>query len=175
MHQEMRSMEKCRRAGLRVPALYLVDIESRKIFLEYIEGITVKSYIIQEATVDFDFLSSLIGQTIAKMHDANIIHGDLTTSNMMLTLRNSDTIGNGSNNFDLVMIDFGLSFISSSIEDKAVDLYVLERAFLSTHPNSESVFTKILSDYEMFSKNAVNVIKRLDEVRMRGRKKIAFG
>lgn len=37
------------------------------------------------------------------------------------------------------MIDFGLSMISTMIDDKAVDLYVLERAFISTHPGSENL------------------------------------
>jgi len=35
------------------------------------------------------------------------------------------------------MIDFGLSSNSTMIEDRAVDLYVLERAFISTHPNTQ--------------------------------------
>lgn len=65
---------------------------------------------------------------MAKMHDSGIIHGDLTTSNMMIRQNKS-----------IVMIDFGLSFNSTLIEDKAVDLYVLERAFLSTHPNTEEM------------------------------------
>ena len=41
-----------------------------------------------------------------------------------------------------VVIDFGLSYISTLAEDKAVDLYVLERAFLSTHPSSEKLVNK---------------------------------
>ena len=61
------------------------------------------------------------------MHSLNVIHGDLTTSNLMLR-ENSDSV---------VVIDFGLSFVSTLAEDKAVDLYVLERAFASTHPKTE--------------------------------------
>lgn len=59
-----------------------------------------------------------------------MVHGDLTTSNIMLRDGNAGKI---------VMIDFGLSYISTLVEDKAVDLYVMERAFLSTHPNSENL------------------------------------
>lgn len=61
------------------------------------------------------------------MHDGQIIHGDLTSSNIMLRSPSND----------LVLIDFGLGQMKPTIEDKAVDLYVLERAFISTHPNSE--------------------------------------
>jgi TP53 regulating kinase-like protein len=67
-----------------------------------------------------------IGGIIAKLHDINLIHGDLTTSNILMRPDGR-----------LVAIDFGLSHVSTMIEDKAVDLYVLERAFLSTHPSSE--------------------------------------
>ena len=45
------------------------------------------------------------------------------------------------------MIDFGLSYVSTLAEDKAVDLYVLERAFASTHPDSEPLFTSVLTAY----------------------------
>jgi len=41
---------------------------------------------------------------------------------------------------EVFMIDFGLSFVSGKIEDKAVDIYVLKRAFISTHPGSEDLF-----------------------------------
>ena len=45
------------------------------------------------------------------------------------------------------MIDFGLSFVSSKVEDKAVDFYVLKRAFISTHPGSEDLFERIMIQY----------------------------
>ena len=72
-----------------------------------------------------------IGKTLAKMHDIDLIHGDLTTSNIMISkaINGKDYI--------LYFIDFGLSFQRNTVEDKAVDLYVLERAFLSSHPNME--------------------------------------
>lgn len=74
-----------------------------------------------------DTIAQKIGVSLAKMHTLNVVHGDLTTSNLMLR-ENSDSV---------VVIDFGLSFVSSLVEDKAVDLYVLERAFASTHPKTE--------------------------------------
>lgn len=69
-----------------------------------------------------------IGEAIGKMHDAEVVHGDLTTSNIMIR----------SSNNEVVFIDFGLANMKPIVEDKAVDLYVLERAFISTHPDSES-------------------------------------
>ena len=94
-------------------------------------------------------LVKAIGVMIGKMHDANIIHGDITTSNIMIKKRISEaddtsdplTFSNVEDSLSIrnriVLIDFGLAMSSSLIEDKAVDLYVLQRAFSSTHPNSE--------------------------------------
>lgn len=39
-------------------------------------------------------------------------------------------------------IDFGLGSQKPLVEDKAVDLYVLERAFLSTHPHSQALVSR---------------------------------
>lgn len=103
------------------------------------------------------------------MHDEDVIHGDLTTSNMLL--RRSPEDGES----DLILIDFGLSYISALPEDKGVDLYVLEKAFLSTHPNTEALFEKLLKSYAASSKKSSAVIKKLDEVRLRGRKRSMVG
>ena len=73
------------------------------------------------------------------------------------------------------MIDFGLSSVSKAAEDKAVDLYVLERAFLSTHPNTEEFFEKIIDFYGKTSPTSKPVLTRLEAVRARGRKKLCFG
>lgn len=118
---------------------------------------------------DLDQLAERVGQILAKMHDEDVIHGDLTTSNMLLRC----SPDNGE--WDLVLIDFGLSYISALPEDKGVDLYVLEKAFLSTHPNTEALFEKLLKSYTASSKKSPAVIKKLDEVRLRGRKRSMVG
>jgi len=112
----------------------------------------------------------MIGRELAKMHAVDIIHGDLTTSNMMLRQSLS------TQSIEVVLIDFGLSYQSSLVEDKAVDLYVLERAFASTHPESESLFSEVLEVYAQESaKSWPTVKRRLDDVRMRGRKRSMVG
>jgi TP53 regulating kinase-like protein len=83
-----------------------------------------------------EFLTNVaksIGAAIGKLHDAEIVHGDLTTSNIMVTSTGDDS----QLSTDVVLIDFGLGMMKPTMEDKAVDLYVLERAFISTHPGSE--------------------------------------
>ncbi|XP_041835827.1 EKC/KEOPS complex subunit TP53RK [Melanotaenia boesemani] len=174
--QEVRSIVRCRRAGISAPVLYFVDYTSHCIFLEEIvDSLTVRDHIVSSQQSDscpmenLQQLAEQIGQILAKMHDEDIIHGDLTTSNMLLRRGPVDTKP------DLVLIDFGLSYISALPEDKGVDLFVLEKAFLSTHPNTELLFEKLLKSYTQSSKKSSAVIKKLDEVRLRGRKRSMVG
>ncbi len=115
-----------------------------------------------------------------------IIHGDLTTSNLMLrTQKPLMTNGDGSETGhgetakllegEVVLIDFGLASQSTQDEDRAVDLYVLERAFGSTHPRAESLFGEVLKAYGESFRGANVVLKRLEDVRMRGRKRSMLG
>jgi len=100
-----------------------------------------------------------IGKNIAKLHDNSIIHGDLTTSNMLL-LKNK-----------LYFIDFGLGFISDRIEDKAVDLHLIKQALEAKHfLNYEKFFKAILKGYKI-SENFKKVLDQLKKVESRGRYK----
>ncbi|KAJ3037995.1 TP53 regulating kinase [Rhizophlyctis rosea] len=164
---EARALHRLRKAGVDTPTLYLLDAAKSLIYMECVEGPTVRDYI-NAGTLTSDqetTLAESIGKSLATMHELDIIHGDLTTSNMLLR--------EGSN--ALTLIDFGLSTVSSMIEDKAVDLYVLERALISTHPNSEPLFQLILDSYAKHWKDGKAVQRKHDEVRRRGRKRTAFG
>ncbi|XP_073463300.1 EKC/KEOPS complex subunit TP53RK isoform X2 [Aquarana catesbeiana] len=168
--QEGRAILRCRKAGIPTPAIYFVDHVSNCIYMEDMEGsLMVRDYImtVQENGGNLCDLAEKIGRVLARMHDEDVVHGDLTTSNMLLRPPHQD--------LDLVLIDFGLSYISALPEDKGVDLYVLEKAFLSTHPNTEDVFSTLLKSYSSSSKKSSAVIKKLDEVRLRGRKRSMVG
>ncbi|NWR82904.1 PRPK protein, partial [Furnarius figulus] len=171
--QEARSLLRCRRAGIPAPAIYFVDYVTNSIYLEdIVDSITVQDHIysVQQSGNDTSSLHSLaekMGELLARMHDEDIIHGDLTTANLLLRPPMEK--------LDLVLIDFGLSFISGLPEDKGVDLYVLEKAFISTHPDTEMMFQTLLKSYAAASKKSGPVIKKLDEVRLRGRKRSMIG
>ena len=173
MGQEVRSMLRCRKVGISTPPVYFVDSETNCIYMAEIQDSkTARDYIKELLKVDSEetksqlqHLAERIGSTLAKMHNVDCIHGDLTTSNMLLQ-----------NDFEhVVLIDFGLSFVSALAEDKGVDLYVLERAFLSTHPNTEELFKSLLASYKKTAKKAQEVLNKLDEVRLRGRKRTMVG
>ena len=74
-----------------------------------------------------------------------------------------------------IMVDFGLSFGNPTPEDKAVDLYVLERALRSTHEESEGLFATVMQAYCDGSKGESEVVARLRKVQKRGRKRLCFG
>jgi TP53 regulating kinase and related kinases len=115
-------------------------------------------------------LMGRVGTIVARLHEIGIVHGDLTTSNLMVKQPDEHgLIG------DVYLIDFGLAQQSTQDEDRAVDLYVLERAFGSTHPQAEGLFHEVLRFYGTSYKHARIVLKKLEDVRMRGRKKSMIG
>lgn len=128
-----------------------------------------------------------VGQLIGRLHLNDMIHGDLTSSNIILTEMDAS---NNLFNFEPALIDFGLSSFSGLAEDKAVDLYVLERAILSTHSSYADKLNRwLLEGYQQIHDSAEfnktkqqqgklklkDTLKRLEDVRLRGRKRSMLG
>lgn len=135
------------------PKLINYDEKNMKIEMEYIEGEKFRDVF----SVN---MCSKVGEYIATMHNENIIHGDLTTSNMIQKGK------------EIYFIDFGLSYFSSKIEDRAVDLHLLKEALESKHYKlSESAFKEVLKGYKKASKNYDEIISRFLLVEERGRHK----
>ena len=178
--QEVKALQRCRKNGIRTPLIYFVDIPRSIIVLEKVDGTLLKDLINdhlgqQSSERNSDSivpLVTLFGTCLATMHNSNIIHGDLTTSNVIVSDKKK---GMDYNNYSICFIDFGLSSISSLVEDKGVDLYVLERAFLSSHPNTEHLFQKILKSYEQSCSGSKAIFKKFNEIKLRGRKRSMVG
>ncbi|SBT30397.1 EKC/KEOPS complex subunit BUD32, putative (BUD32) [Plasmodium ovale wallikeri] len=131
---EMKFTKKLASLNIDVPILYFVDVKEKSLYFEYIKGCTVNNILKNLETYEPN-IPKAVGGILAKIHNGNIIHGDFTTSNLIL--RNSylekNSIYDYSSNslYDLsnietikiCVIDFGLSFLSASVEDKAVDLH----------------------------------------------------
>ncbi|KAI0134439.1 BUD32 protein kinase [Xylariales sp. AK1849] len=203
---EARILHKCRREGVAVPALYGIDESEGVLAMEWIEGQPVRvgvneflrrrkevhgdgEHVKVEGGGDLVPLMRRVGTAVGRLHKAGIIHGDLTTSNMMLRpWERGHGAGNGHHasekergeeegllEGEIVIIDFGLASQGTADEDRAVDLYVLERAFGSTHPRAEGLFSVVLEAYNGTFKGAPVVLKKLEDVRMRGRKRSMLG
>lgn len=167
---EAKAILKCKQGGLATPVIYSIDLINYKITMENINGQTVNDYLtsLKDNRQDDASLINLlmnIGAVVGKMHSIGVFHGDLTTSNMLK--KEDDT---------LVLIDFGLSHFNPSTEDKAVDLYVLERAFISKHSYFSDLFVTILDGYKNgYNSNAQTIINQFQNVRARGRKRLMEG
>lgn len=126
-----RARQMCDRSVVSVPAIFAVLGDT--ILMEYVcDAKTVKDAL-QQACADEQLarrLGGMIGAAVAEVHNADIIHGDLTTSNMLLC---SPAPAGSERQQRLVLIDFGLAQVSKMAEDRAVDLCVLERTMQSTH------------------------------------------
>ncbi|KAG6545598.1 hypothetical protein Mapa_012952 [Marchantia paleacea] len=166
---EARLLAKARRLGVVTPALYAVDPVTASLTFEYVPGASVKDLLLQSGLLPspgkIEEIAKQIGKAVANLHDGGVVHGDLTTSNMLIR---PDTN-------QLVMIDFGLSFTSVLPEDKAVDLYVLERALISLHSSNGDIMGLVMSSYKQSSKLWSSTLNKLAAVRMRGRKRVMIG
>lgn len=188
---EAKAILKCLLCSIRAPTIYLVDYDKGRIYMERVQNsITVKEYIVNlndkiDADIDkescfslLDKLTDKIGKVLADLHRNNIIHGDLTTSNMLLAPMDGLDVGCDFNHDDgeIVMLDFGLSHIDGSAEGKGVDLYVLERALTSTHSALTRLFENVLLMYKSVNKGqSKEVLNKLEDIRLRGRKRTMVG
>ena len=156
--EEAKLFAAARHAGVSVPIIYDVDLTNACLLMEFINGQRIKDILNQITDEKRNHICSLIGKNIAKLHNYDIIHGDITTSNMILL---DDKI---------YFIDFGLGCVSSETEIKAVDLHVLMEAYESTHSQHPSCFSSTLIGYQQVYKgNVEQVIKTVDDIVKRGR------
>ncbi len=154
--KEIKLLEKASEF-ISVPRIKDFSQESCEITLEYIAGKKLADHF--SALPTPLAICKQIGQNIAKLHDHGIIHGDLTTSNMIFFKGR------------VFFLDFGLGFFSVKEEDKAVDLHVLQEALKAKHyEHAQEYWRNILEGYSL-SKNAKAVIQRLEVIERRGRYK----
>lgn len=156
--KEARLLEKAARI-IFVPGLIKVDEERKEIFIEKINGKKLSDSL--DKIKSWKIVCRKIGENIAKLHDAGIIHGDLTTSNMIFSEKDKK----------LYFIDFGLGFESEKVEDKAVDLHLIKEALEAKHYKKYTLLWKeVLIGYKT-SLSFKETMKRLEAVEKRGRYK----
>lgn len=134
--------------------------DSTKIIMPFIEGKKLSEHLDNLKEKQAKLVCQKIGESIAKLHDNNIIHGDLTTSNIILD-----------KNDKVWFIDFGLGYQSERFEDKAVDLHLIKQALEAKHfENWQKHWKNIELGYKK-SKNYTKTIEQLKKVESRGRYK----
>ncbi len=143
--------------AINFPAPRLIECDDKEIIsMEYIDGPKLRDIL---DTSHYVQICEEVGKKVAIIHNNTIIHGDLTTSNMVFK-------------DEVYFIDFGLSFFSHKVEDKAVDLHLLKQALESKHYKVwEKCFDAVLHGYRKEAKDAELVLDRLNQVEERGRYK----
>jgi TP53 regulating kinase-like protein len=139
-------------AGVLSPFVYFIDPAACEIVMEFIPGQNAKE--IMNANLSLE-----IGRYAGLLHSKNIVHGDLTTSNFIVGSR-------------LVLLDFGLSFYSERLEDKAVDVRLIKEIYSSAHFSLyQSLFENFLTGYLdiMGEKSTRKILEKVSDIEKRGR------
>ncbi len=154
--REAKILEKAKKI-MNVPEIK--EQEKFSLTLEYIPGDKLSESLNSYSQKRQEETMKKLGKQVAKMHEEDIVHGDLTTSNVILK------------DEKIYIIDFGLGFISKRIEDRAVDLHLIKQALEAKHwQNYENLFKNFLEGYEIL-KDSKKVLEQLRKVESRGRYK----
>lgn len=146
---EARLIHEARRAGVPTPIVF--DVDEYSLTMEYIRGEPLKHVLTTR-------LSRRVGVLVGRLHSADIIHGDLTTSNMILTP-----------NDRIYFIDFGLAYVDPEVEAKGVDVHVLFETYESTHEDHPRHIEAFKRGYGESYAEAEEVFERIREIESRGR------
>jgi TP53 regulating kinase-like protein len=158
---EAQLLHDAKRAGVPTPMIYFIDVNRAFIIMEYVEGPRVKEILHTLPRPPRRRLCREIGSLIGKLHRRGIIHGDLTTSNMIQGTHER-----------VFFIDFGLAEYSMEVEKRGVDLHLMKRALDSTHyAHAAECFNSIMDGYslEVGHKTCEDVITRVEAIAKRGR------
>lgn len=159
--RESQLLHDAKEAGVPTPLVLMVDLVDSNIIMEHIEGDQLKQIMNTLSPQKRKRLSTHIGELVGKLHSNDIVHGDLTTSNMILT-----------QNDKLVLVDFGLGEKTIELEKKGVDLHLMRRSFQSTHFRfCDECFRAVTQGYANIvgDKTAKKVLEKIHEIENRGR------
>jgi len=154
-------IHRAKEAGVPTPTIYMIDLTESNIIMEYIEGKQIKQTLNAVPLNEKQRLCQHIGALIGQLHKHGIIHGDLTTSNMILTSSNM-----------IFLVDFGLGEYSEELEIRGVDLHLMKTALQSTHHRTaRQCFRAIMTGYakSVGKITAAKVLEKIQEIERRGR------
>ena len=139
----------------------MVDPRNTTIIMEYIEGKQLKQLFNAIPSDKRQNICFRIGELVSMLHERGLVHGDLTTSNMI-----QQPEGN------IVFLDFGLGEKTNELEAKGVDLHLMKRALQSTHYEfAEDCFNSVMKGYSkgLTSDMLEDILRKIGEIERRGR------
>jgi Kae1-associated kinase Bud32 len=154
---EARLIQEARRLGVPTPIIYDIDLERAELVLQDVGRSRVKDAL---SGADDDAISDIcreIGRLAALLHAGGMVHGDLTTSNMILS------------DGRIWLIDFSLGNRNATIEEMGVDMHLLREAFLSAHSEIIDRFQEVLDSYAEHCPFHEEIFKKVRQIEARGR------
>jgi Kae1-associated kinase Bud32 len=138
MIAEARLLVRLYRNGLNVPLLFDCDVVDQQLVMSHIQGRPLIEILNDASIADNDVIDILknAGQTIRMLHRQAIVHGDLSTNNIIITPEN-----------EAVLIDFGLARIEYETELFGIDLHVLFEILGASHPHRKDAIDAIIKGY----------------------------
>jgi TP53 regulating kinase-like protein len=158
---EPQLMNEAKKAGVPTPVVFQVDIGNSTIAMEFIQGMQAKQLLDKLSPEERKEMCTKIGENIGKLHKHGVIHGDLTTSNMIIDRKGT-----------IYLVDFGLGEKNTELEAKGVDLHLMKRALQSTHYQfAEECFEAISNGYSTIvgEDRTREVAWKIKEIERRGR------
>lgn len=156
--KEAKLLSEARRCRVETPKVISVDENNYKIIMDYLDGERLKEFFNKTSDENRKKVAEDLGKSVGLLHKHGIIHGDLTTSNMILK------------DNKIFFIDFGLGNFSKRIEDQATDLSVLKEAFKSTHfKHLNLLWNSFIKGYKQTNDNFNKVLDNLKDIEKRGR------
>lgn len=156
---EAKLLAEAKRLGVPAPIVYFVDRRSHEIVMSHIPGAPLKRVIHGMDDRSLADLFEHVGELVGRLHAGGIVHGDLTTSNIIL------------HDGETFFIDFGLGEYTSELEARGVDIHLMRRALESSHHAcAKAAYGAFVKGYSRSMGGvAKDVLRRADEVRRRGR------
>ncbi len=142
--------------GISTPLIYFVDYKKFSICMQYVKGKLIRD--MDEKSIPKTCLQ--IGIIVGKLHQNGIMHGDLTTSNFILTTKH------------LFLIDFGLANRTEKPDDHAVDLRLFKEILNSAHANvMKKSWKNFITGYEksVGKKHCKKILELVSVIESRGR------
>ena len=115
--RESKIISEVKSFGIFTPLVYFVDTKNCTILMQYVRGTLIHDLSKSKLTL----ICKKIGQVVGTMHKNGIMHGDLTTTNFILS------------HGKIFVIDFGLAIRTKKPEDHAVDLRLFKEILNSAH------------------------------------------
>jgi len=154
---EARLIQEARRLGVSTPIIYDIDLQEAEIVMQDIHGQRVKDALASASEDEARNICREMGRMAALLHGGGMAHGDLTTSNMMISGEK------------IWLIDFSLGGKNATLEEMGVDLHLLREAFTSAHSDILDLFQEVMDSYGRYYDGAEQAFEKVKEIEGRGR------